>query len=128
MSLVAEQSIEWVQGDDNVMDLLVTDPVTGLPVNLGNGKVWVVAKRWLRDADADATVLVDSDGNGVVIDADPATGRAVATIPRAALAGLVAPTWLYYSVQARVDQPGGQRTWEVVRGIVTVTPGLLSAV
>lgn len=118
-----DTGVTWTQGETNEELITILDPDTLLPVNLTDGKVWLAAKRALGDADLVAVVLVDSETGGFNI-SNPTEGEALYSIPVDALADLAAPTWLYYAVQVRL---ASGKTWEVLRGVAYVRPGILGA-
>jgi hypothetical protein len=132
-------NVTWTVGDSNDMLIDIVDPGTGLPMSLGTEeqpgvvapgvKLWLLAKQLLSDPDSAAVVAISTDTDatdptGGITITDALLGRAIASIPASAFATMRAPAWLYYAVQLR-DANG--KVWEVVRGVATVQPGLVSA-
>lgn len=70
------------RGDDRILDILVTDEITGLPVDLTGMTLWFYVKRTVNDADALALIRKDTeiDPGGVTIDPDQTTNTGMAIV------------------------------------------------
>lgn len=66
------------RGDTESFTMTLTDSL-GDPLNLTGSGLTFTAKRRLFDADVDA-VIVKTEADGIVVDADPTTGIVVLTI------------------------------------------------
>lgn len=121
---MGSNNVTWTQGDaTNGEEIVVLDPTTLEPVDLTGAKVWLYAKRSMSDADDAAVVAIDSDGTDVNV-TDPAGGKFQYAVPADALAVVQAPTWLYYAAQVRLESGA---SWEILRGVAYVQPGIVAA-
>lgn len=68
------------RGNDRILDVLVVDEITELPVDLTGMTLWFYVKRTVNDADALALITKDSDGNGLTIAPDQVTDTGVAEV------------------------------------------------
>jgi hypothetical protein len=70
------------RGDDRILDILVTDEITGLPVDLTGMTLWFYVKRAVNDADALALIAKDTEVSpgGITIDPDQVTNTGEATV------------------------------------------------
>lgn len=105
------------RGDSLVLYLLVqqlqdpTNPVSGtnplVPVDLTGATIWMTAKKALSDTDLNAVFQIKTPDD-IIIDADPATGKAKVIVPAAATTSVVFPKGtaqleLYYDIQVKTQ-------------------------
>lgn len=108
-------SLRMVRGDDRTFTLDLVEG--GAAMDLTGADVRFVAKRAIGDEDDDA-FLVKTVGDGIEIDDDPTSGRAVLTIDAADTSDLTGLERFSFGV--RVTRGGSTRT--PISGRLEVSP------
>lgn len=116
---------EMFRGDTKTIDLAITDPKTGGPLNLTGAKIWFTAKGNVALADNQASIALDTDNGGVVI-TDVARGLATVTIqPILTRAFPDGPVTLDYDIQVK---DGAAVISTIEFGTITVFPDATRAI
>lgn len=124
-SLILYVQVQQLQ--DPTQPCSITNPK--VPVDLTGAKIWMTAKEALADLDADAVFQITTPTD-IIIDADPATGRAKVVVPADATLAVVFPTGvaqveLFYDVQVKTVD-GIVQT--VAAGKLTLTEDVTDAI
>jgi hypothetical protein len=104
------------RGDTQLVDVLVTDPDTGNPVDISTMSLRFTAKYRTTDADDEAIIAKTSDYGGIVIGGQ--TGEAVVTIDPEDTIDLTKTTQLLWDLQV-TDVSGAVRTAAAGRIIIS---------
>lgn len=67
------------RGEDRILDVLIVDEDTELPINITDMDLWFYVKQKINDADALALIQKDTIA-GIVIAPDQNTNKGVATV------------------------------------------------
>lgn len=120
---------EMFRGDTLTIDLVITDPKTGSPLNLTGCKIWFTCKGNVALPDNQSTIALDTvlvSGNGSVTITDAPRGLATVVVyPIATRALPDGPVVLQYDIQ--IKQGTGELS-TIEFGTVTVFPDVTRAI
>ena len=117
------------QGDDEIIDITVTDP-DGDATELAGCKLWFYVKEHASDVDAAAIIAKSSPNDGITITSPTSAGKAEVAIADTDTAGLASNLLgrnLRWALQIRDGSEGALIT-TLARGDITINRDLISAV
>lgn len=108
-----------VRGDDETLDILVTDQDTGDPVDLASAELTWMTKRRRNDVDADA-LIVKTIGAGITVTNEP--GGAAEVVITSADTDAIVPGAYWWELQS-VDATN--RVATLAGGRIVILPDLI---
>jgi hypothetical protein len=117
------------QGDDQVLDVAVTDPPNNSATNLAGCKLWFYVKALPSDSDIEAVIAKSSPSNGITIGQPATLGTATIAIDGADTASLPSAVLgrnLVWALQIRDGSMAGKIT-TLATGTLIINRDLIQA-